>query len=299
MQINRLFEIIYILLERKIITAKELARHFEVSPRTIYRDIDVLSSAGIPVYMSKGKGGGISLISGYVLNKAVLTEEEKINIVSSLKAVSSVDLSPQDTALKKLSALFGDKNTDWIEVDFSHWSDGGKEKELFNKFKSAIINRFIVKLSYSNGKGENTDREIEPLKLCFKGQDWYIYSFCRLKKDYRFFKLKRISVLNITDLPFDRESPPQIFNNEMYYNEKSELIKLRVSKKLAYRVYDEHVEYEMDENGDFIVKVSISDKYWVYNYISTFGKDAEILSPESIRNGYINFLQDILKNYML
>lgn len=88
MQINRLFEIVYILLDKKRVTSRELAERFEVSSRTIYRDIETLSAAGIPVYMSKGKGGGISLLPDFVLNKAVITDEEKEEILSSLKAVT-------------------------------------------------------------------------------------------------------------------------------------------------------------------------------------------------------------------
>lgn len=141
MQISRLFEIVYILLDKKTVKAKELAVRFEVSSRTIYRDIETLSSAGIPVYMSKGKGGGISLLSDFVLNKAVITEEEKKDILSSLKAVNAVNLSKSDTALKKISSLFGELNTDWIEVDFSSWANIQNETETFNTVKSAILSK--------------------------------------------------------------------------------------------------------------------------------------------------------------
>ncbi len=298
MQINRLFEIIYILLEKKNVTAKEFAEHFEVSTRTIYRDIETLSSAGIPVYMSKGKNGGISLVSGYILNKTILTDEEKVNILSSLKAVSTVNTNKQDSAIDKLSAMFGDKNTDWIEVDFSHWSDGDKERELFNKIKNSIINRTTVDFSYSNGKGETTKREVEPLKLCFRGQDWYFYGFCLQKNDYRFFKLKRVSNFTVTENKFKRETPKQIFINEKHYVENPDKVTLKISKKLSFRVYDEFPEYKLDENGDFIVNAVIWDKDWIYSYISTYGNMAKIIEPEHIRKKYIEFLQESLKVYL-
>ena len=105
MQINRLFEIVYILLENKIVKAGELAEHFEVSVRTIYRDVETLSQAGIPIYMSKGKGGGISLMPDFILDKAVLTEQEKGEILSSLKAVSALSLSESGSALNKLNSM--------------------------------------------------------------------------------------------------------------------------------------------------------------------------------------------------
>ena len=104
MQINRLFEIVYLLLEKKQITAKELAEHCEVSTRTIYRDVETLSGAGIPIYMTKGKGGGISLLPEFVLNKTVITEAERADILSSLHAMHAVDLQEAGTALHKLGA---------------------------------------------------------------------------------------------------------------------------------------------------------------------------------------------------
>jgi len=185
MQINRLFEIIYILLDKKRVTSKELAEQFEVSARTIYRDIEILSSAGIPVYMSKGKGGGISLLPEFVLNKAVLTDQEKTNILSSLKAVSAVKFNETDTALRKLNNLFGESNTDWIEVDFSSWAAAQNETETFNIIKAAILGRRIISFSYASAKGQQTTREAEPLKLCFRSGAWYLYGYCRLRCDCR------------------------------------------------------------------------------------------------------------------
>ena len=107
MQINRLFQMIYILLDKKTVTASALAKHFEVSTRTIYRDVETLSSGGIPIYMSKGKGGGISLLPEFVLNKTVLTEVEKTDILSALQAVSAVSFEETDTAIKKLLLFLG------------------------------------------------------------------------------------------------------------------------------------------------------------------------------------------------
>ena len=147
MQINRLFEIVYVLLDKKSVTSKELAERFEVSSRTIYRDIETLSSAGIPVYMSKGKGGGISLLPDFVLNKTVITDEEKEDILSSLKAVNAINLCKTDTALNKLSSLFGESNTDWIEVDFFSWANAQNETETFNTIKSAIYSKRVISFS--------------------------------------------------------------------------------------------------------------------------------------------------------
>ena len=198
MQINRLFEIIYILLNKETVTSKELAERFEVSARTIYRDIDILSAAGIPIYTEKGRNGGISLLHDFVLNKTVLTQEERNDILSSLKAVSAVGADRTDTALKKLGAMFGGGADSWLEIDFSSWAE-------------------VIEFEYFSGSGERTKREAEPLKLCFKGGSWYLYAFCRFRNDFRFFKLTRIINVKIKEEIFSRSVPRKIFKEKNLY----------------------------------------------------------------------------------
>ena len=155
MKINRLFEIIYILIEKESITAKEWAEKFEVSTRTIYRDVEILSSVGIPIYMTKGRGGGISLLPNYILDKTVLTDKERENILSSLRAVQTVDIADSNSKqelIQKFSSLFGNSYIDWIEVDFSSWHDYKDQSNIFQIIKSAIFNKKKIKFEYSNSK---------------------------------------------------------------------------------------------------------------------------------------------------
>jgi predicted DNA-binding transcriptional regulator YafY len=298
MQINRLFEIVYILLDKKLSTSKELAERFEVSTRTIYRDIEILSSAGIPVYMSKGKGGGISLLSNFVLNKSVLTEEEKNNILSSLKALNSVNLSETDNAIEKLSSLFGETNTDWVEVDFTSWYNVEEEKNLFCNLKTAILSKNAVSFSYSSGKGESINRHVYPLKLCFKGQRWYLYGYCNTRYDNRFFKLTRIKEFSILEENFQKKAPVQIFSEKKIINDDFILLKLKISKTMAYRVYDEFKTYKHLEDGSFIAEIMYPKGEWIFNYIASFGEDCEVLSPEEVRNDVKRKLQKIIENYL-
>lgn len=127
-------------------------RIFEVSPRTIYRDVELLSSAGIPIYMTKSKGGGISLLSDFVLNKTVLTDNERLDILSALHAVEAVSLEQTNTAVQKLSSLFGNTNADWIEVDFSGWANADEEAQFFGTLKAAIIKKKRVEFHYHSSK---------------------------------------------------------------------------------------------------------------------------------------------------
>lgn len=296
MQINRLFEMIYLLLNRDSITAGELAAQFEVSTRTIYRDVELLSSSGIPIYMTKGKGGGISLLPDFVLNKAVLTDGEKSDILSALHAVEAVSLEQVGTAVQKLSSLFGNQNADWIEVDFSEWANGEDEVELFRMLKAAVIERKRVTFFYHGMEGE-TRRTVEPVKLCYKGQSWYLYAYCMLREDYRFFKLRRIQNVEVSDEHFKRTAPAQIFGEAMFWDNLV-TITLRISKEMAYRVYDEFSEYEELPDGNFMVKVTIPEGKWVYHYIATFGEFCELVEPEEIRQQVKRKLEKTLDYYL-
>lgn len=297
MQINRLFQIVYILLDKKTVTAKELAGRFEVSTRTIYRDVETLSVAGIPVYMSKGKGGGVSLLPDFVLNKAVLTDEEKNDILSSLKAVNAINFSETDNALKKLGSLFGESNADWIEVDFSSWYNSDSDKCTFNTLKTAVLSRQVITFTYASGKGEKTKRDVEALKLCFKGGAWYLYGYCRKKEDFRFFKLKRMKDIFDCGELFQRKSPEQIFNSDNEFKEEYIPLKLKISPQMAFRVYDEFDNYETCDDGSFIATINFPKGKWIFNYITSFGSHCEILEPISVRQEYIKELEKISNNY--
>jgi predicted DNA-binding transcriptional regulator YafY len=297
MQINRLFEIVYILLENPTVTAAELAERFEVSVRTIYRDVETLSQAGIPVYMSKGKGGGISLLPDFILNKAVLTEQEKSDILSSVKAFSAVNLSKGDTALNKLNSMLGKKNCDWVEVDFSSWSCFRNEAEYFEKIKTAVMEKRAVTFLYASGKAEKLLREVFPLKLIFKGAAWYLYGWCKMRKDCRFFKIRRISELMLTDEHFDMDAPENIFNGQEIDTSSYITAKLKISSKMAFRVYDEIVDYTTDENGDFICEILLPDINSVCSYASSYGEHCTIISPDEAVIEMKRRLESSLKNY--
>lgn len=298
MQINRLFETIYILLEKERVTASELAKRFEVSVRTIYRDIETLSAAGIPIYMTKGSGGGISILPGFVLNKTVLTDEEKADILSSLQTIEAVSLDKTDTALKKLSALFGEVNTDWVEVDFSSWDNNEDEVKLFVSLKQAVLGKKLVSFLYHSGSGNSIKRTVAPLKLCFKGQGWYLYGFCNLREDYRFFKLRRMKELLILEEQHKQLAPQTLFRKPDVFRGEMVELKLKFSKDMAFRVYDEFSKIETLSDGSFIVKQVVPKGEWIYSYLSSFGAHCEVLAPPEIRMDIIENLQKNLNQYL-
>jgi len=301
MQINRLFEIVYILLDKKTITAKELSEHFEVSVRTIYRDIDTLSIAGIPIYTNKGKGGGISLIEDFVLNKSVLSEKEQNEIIMSLQSLNAMKFLDVEPVLKRLSTIFNKKSTNWIDVDFSQWGSNDSEKEKFNILKTAIISTKMVSFDYFSSYGERTLRTVEPLKLIFKGQGWYLYGFCRLKCEFRIFKITRIKNLSLLNETFKREIPIDIWDEgDKSYKNKMVTLILKIDERMAYRLYDEFDQENIVKNSDgsFTATTTFPDGDWIYGYVMSYGEYAEVLEPKDIREIIKRKFEEGLKKYL-
>lgn len=296
MQINRLFEIVYILLERKTITAKELAERFEVSTRTIYRDIEILSQAKIPVYANKGNGGGIGLLEDYVLDKSMLSEEEQNQILFALQSMEKISNQDEKNILEKMSSMFNKSKMNWIDVDFSDWGTNGEQDQTFNLIRNAILKHNVIEFVYYNSYGEEKKRQAEPLQIYFKDKSWYLKAYCRLKQDYRLFKISRMKDIKLLNETFEKELP-QIKENKFDY--KTIQLELEISKDMSYRVYDEFKTEDIikNKNGDFIVKVEFPENDWVYGYILSFGENIKVLSPGYVKSIIKEKLQKSLKNY--
>jgi len=284
-QTSRLFEIIYLLLNKERVTAKELAERFDVSTRTIYRDIDTISLAGIPVYSEKGKGGGISLLPDFVLSKSIFSEQEQNEILSMLHGLSQIQSADSEQLLQKLSAIFNKTAVNWLEVDFSDWSY--ESEDLWGGFKTAILSRRIAEFDYYSSYSEKTHRRVEPIQLWFKSKAWYLRAYDLDKKDLRLFKLNRMRGLVVTDEIFSKRDllveetvgvPPS--------NQKPDVtLRLRVKSEMAFRVLDEFAAgvEEQSEDGSYIISVCWPEDNWIYGTILSFGEFIEVLEPPHVR----------------
>jgi len=278
-----------------------LAEHLEVSERTIYRDIDKLSLAGIPIYAQRGKGGGIALLSDYVLDKTTLSQEEKEQILTSLQALGTSGFDEEQKSLSKLKDFFGMGTEDWIEIDFTGWGDRAAEEQRFRAIKTGILQHRYMEIEYS-GMKESAVRKIKPLKLLFRAQSWYVYAYCELRGDYRYFKLKRIvkyQLLEETFLPqavgqrendggtdaIDSQVESSALSDGNVSVEKSntrEKIVLQISKEMAFRVYDELDDITVLENGDLLCQMEMDKQGWFWSYIFSYGEYARVLAPENL-----------------
>ena len=295
MQVGRLFEIVYILMQKGCVTAGQLSERLGVSERTIYRDLDLLSGAGIPVYTTQGKGGGVRLLEGFALDKSLLTKEEQQEVLAGLQSLGAVRESDTGSALEKLGAVFRQNTESWVEIDFSNWSPASREGFLL--LKNAVLQKRVIDFDYFNSRGEKTRRQAEPLQLWFKDRAWFLKAYCRSKDGLRIFKISRMKNIETTDTLFTRRLADIPYEPLAVMQTVS--LKLHLSAKMAYRVYDEFDENEIEKNqdGSFTVRVTYPQGDWVYGYVLSFGSAAAVLEPADIKMGIQRRIRMMLRNY--
>lgn len=297
MRESRLFRIVYYLLQNGKATAPELAQKFEVSIRTIYRDIDSISSAGIPIYATQGKGGGISILNDYTLDKSLFSEQEQEQMLTALQGMVATTEENSNELLTKLSGLFQINSTNWIEVDFSDWAHRTPQQDTFNIIKEAIFQKRVISFCYFSGKGNKEKRNVRPIRLVFKSKSWYLYSFCLLRNDYRFFKLTRIKELEMLSETFTQDFTPTKIEKQIQV-ENTVAVKLKFDRQAAFRVYDEFTDsITEDSQGNLYVQIDLPDNEVLYSYVMSFSDSVEVLEPQSIREQMKKRLQKMQEKY--
>ncbi len=303
--LNRMLGMIYLLMNKGTVTAGELAERFEVSVRTIYRDVEALSMAGIPGYAKKGKNGGICLTEEFVLNKMLVSQKEQQEILAALASLKETGVGQSGEILNKLGDFFKTEAQNWVAIDFSDWS--GRRGELYEQLREAILNRHVISFDYYGKYGEMSGRTVEPIQLLFKEYTWYVRAFCRVRQDMRLFKvmrMKRVRVLEETFTPVsaaDRERAFRIGEDEKLMEESNGLVRivLWIHNREAYRIYDRFEEEEITRlpDGNFRVEIDSLPDDWIYGVILSFGPSARVLEPEWVQKEIHNRICEMKKFY--
>lgn len=282
-------------------TAGELAKRAEVSRRTIYRDLDALSAAGIPVYTQQGNGGGIRLMEQFQLDRSLLGEEEQEQILTALQSLNAVGAADSAGIITQLSGLFQKKTVEWLEVDFESWGSKKTEKEYFGVCKQAILDRRLLTFQYYNSSGCQKLRTVEPYRLCFKGGNWYLSGYCRERKDFRLFRLGRMVEVKREEAGFlPRELPIREEAGRMPAGEIVDL-ELKFTKEAGYQVLDFFPPEETTvlPDGSFHVFTSFVSGRWVLSFLLSFGAQVEVVSPLSMREELRTEAEKLLKQYKI
>ncbi|MDL4839462.1 helix-turn-helix transcriptional regulator [Aquibacillus rhizosphaerae] len=311
MKLERLLSIIILLLNRRMIQAKELAEQFEVSTRTIYRDIDAINAAGIPIVTYQGTNGGIGLSEGYRLDRNILTNDELASIVSALRSIStSYGKEKHQRLVDKINSVVlpahtedFQQKTNRILIDYSPWDGMDRLRSKLQLLDEAIDSCVLVSFTYSNAEGEISERIVEPHMLILKGRQWYIKAYCLEKKDFRLFKLKRMKELDLDqDKHFIRRESPthELFESRSNLNDaKVPEIVLRFKEEARHLAEEWFGMEELlpDEDDGWLVKKAFPEDEWLYSFILSLGHHVEVLEPKHLRGIIANRAEQIVKKY--
>lgn len=297
MQESRLFGILYHLLQTGRATAPELAEQLEVSVRTIYRDIDALSSAGIPIAAERGRGSGITLPERYTLDRALLSPQEQEQLLTAVQGFLAAGQEDASLLPAKLAGLFRTQNAPWVEMDLTGWVQNRPEPGLLRSLREAVLQKRVVSFRYFGGSCPGSLRHVEPVRLVFKDKGWYLYGFCLLRESYRFFKLTRMAGLLVLDETHTRRLEGSALARSPL-PERTVPVTLRFSPALAFRVYDEFPGAAVEDEAGFLcVTAELPDSEALYSYLFSFGSQAEVLAPSSVREEMARRTEALYEKY--
>ncbi len=307
-KIDRLVSIIMILLEKERIGAQELADMFEVSSRTIYRDIDTINMAGIPIYSAPGVGGGFEIMEKYKIDKKVFSTGDLSAILMGLTNLSTMIRGDElVNALAKVKSFIpADKAKDielkvnQIYIDLSPWLGNRNIQVYLEIIKSSLLENKLLSFEYADRYGNKTARTAEPYQLVLKNSHWYLQGYCLKRNDFRLFKISRISKLLIQEgffTPRDYQNPQLDFADVLATMQTK--IKIRIHKSVMDRVLDycTYEDFSSDGNEHYIVSFPFIENEYYYNILFSFGDKCECLEPLHIRTEMKRRIHDIATLY--
>ncbi|MGO4110386.1 helix-turn-helix transcriptional regulator [Paenibacillus sp. YAF4_2] len=314
MKLERLMTITILLLNRKRVQAQELADQLEVSLRTIYRDLDSLGQAGIPIVSYTGMEGGYEIMDSFRLDRQLLSFDELTALSTALRGLESTkayDRSNMDLLLNKVGAMVAQAEQgragegDRIHIDFTPWKNSDEDQSRYDSLRQAVNDRKLIRFTYTSRSGGEQEREVEPMALVLKNYAWYLHGYCRLRGDYRIFKLTRIRELDILTGTFVRREESLAQLNERWKtpakNELNEGISavLRFKASAAISVMDHFDEKNIERlpDGQLIVRMTYSSEHWLIRSALHYMTDVIVLEPASVAAKVRQLALDIASQY--
>ncbi len=308
MKVDRLVSIIMTLLDKKRIGARELADMFEVSPRTIYRDIDAINMAGIPVRSAPGVGGGFEIMQEYKLDKTVFTADDLSALLMGLSSLSGMMWGDEPVhALAKVKSFIPADRAKEIElkvnqicIDLTPWTGGGNIRPNLEIIKSALQENKTLTFEYIAHHGNETTRTVEPYQLVLKGNHWYLQGYCRKRNDFRLFRLSRMSYLQKQEEIF---TPREYQKPQLDFDGILETMQTKIEVRFHKSVMDRALDFCPYENfladGDdyYIVNFPFIENEYYYDILLSFGDKCECLAPLHIRAEIKRRIQDMAALY--
>jgi predicted DNA-binding transcriptional regulator YafY len=293
MRIDRMLGIIVLLLNRDKISARCLSERFDVSVRTIYRDIESINMAGIPIVSYPGNNGGYGIMENYRLDRQVLSLDDMSSIITALKGVgNSIGDNDLDNIAEKILSLVPHDKVNGIKkrfeeviIDISPWGFKQKSKDHLKIIQQAITDSFMIKFFYKNMRGEILQRTVEPMTVIFKSYAWYMFGYCTIRKDFRLFRLSRIDSLEKTNEKFIRKTfaYKDFFTSENSVSPINLILKFTPNARIRVEEYFDESSVKFLSDGSIIASASFPEDEWMYSFILGFGEMVEVIQPINVR----------------
>ena len=300
MKIDRLIGILSILLQQEKVTAPYLAEKFEVSRRTINRDIEDICKAGIPIVTSQGQNGGISIMEGYRMDKTLLTSSDMQAILAGLKSLDSVSGSKRYQQLMEKLAMGNSSvlaSNNHIMIDLASWYRSSLAPKI-SVLQAAVEDRRKVEFNYYAPGGESS-RSVEPYLLIFKWSSWYLWGYCCEKQDYRLFKLNRMTELKAAEEQYEpRQIPVPDLSAERVYPLGID-VEAVFEPDMKWRLVEEFGMESFTEQEDGRLKFSFgfADKENLFGWLLSFGDKVELTKPVELRRELYEMMGRLQKMY--
>lgn len=304
MKTDRLLSIVIYLLNHDTVSAAKLAERFEVSKRTILRDIEQIAFAGIPIKSLLGVNGGYSIMEGFKLDGRLVNTEDQVSIITALKGfLSAYDNNRYNEALEKISSILPKQQSQYIFLDFGASGENNEIQTKLKIFEKAIYNKKAVQILYVNAMGGTSNRLVEPIALNYRWYAWYLLAYCQTKQDYRIFKLARISELEPTGTPFMKEhGDPAPLSERAFQGSGRKGLDITLLCKAEVKV--QVCEYlggtieETLDNDDFIMRMySLEDERMWFAMLMSFGDKVTVLEPEELKTRIAETAEKTLSLY--
>jgi len=309
MRVDRLVAILMVLLNTDKTNARVLADKFEVSIRTIYRDLDTLLVAGIPVMTAQGASGGVYIEDTFKLDKNYFSAREISHLLVGLKGIETA-LDDQDlkVALEKVKSLIPQSVSEelndvmgQVSIDLLSWQGHSEIKEKLKKIRHALTNSLVLSFNYISKSNKQSKRSVEPYRLLLKESAWYLEGYCLERNDFRMFKLSRMIKLNITDLIFEKKEFVPLQNDAQgWVKEKLILIDVEFDHSIIETMIERCGEKQITKIGDTVYKAKMpfTDDEHSYNILLGYGKNIRCIRPAKIKDGLIEHIESIKAMYL-
>lgn len=301
-KIERLISIIMILLQKNVVSATEFAKLFNVSKRTILRDMETLGLSNIPIYSINGVNGGYGIMDEYKIDKRLLSSKDLENILTALGGLGKILFSDEvESTLKKIESMIGSTiSGGTIQLSFYNWDGRPEIVQILKTCQEAIEQGRLLTFDYIDQSGVKSQRRVEPYQLHFSEMSWYLKGFCLDRMEYRTFKLSRTDNLNIDIKTFIARDYMTERKTEQYYQPNLITIKVLISHRIKDQFIERYGQKRIEAHNSelLIAEIDMPQNHFGFRFLASFGTDLQIIEPKAYVEEFREFLNAMINKYV-